>query len=388
MNAALLVARTLIEGDPNDGPQKARLAEARARYCQLMASRMKLGHILSHRLALAAWLSALEGKDDVLRRLSIEHDLESVLFTQNIAAEDMKAEAQILGLVKCYEMLRKQYPDLTADTKQACSYLRQVLPADAEHKRLLRVFAKILEDEMFLVGTRVAAGRILIVDPEEDVMPVLSPPLISDGYDVRVVATVVAAKAILEEFSPHLIMAEMNMPIDTGIDFCRELKTDPNLGSLPFVMLTSSRGSRTETKCLKAGADEVMTRPVDLEMLFLKLGRMLKIPEKEAGLVTNGVGGSLSDMAFVDIVQIITAGGRSVEISLVNSDGIGLVYIQNGEIIHAEDDGLEGAEAFYALMGWKEGTFTSRQRSDFDKHTIHGTVMGLLMEGARRSDEA
>ncbi|MBN2302190.1 MAG: response regulator [Lentisphaerae bacterium] len=387
VNAALLVVRTLIESDAHDGQTKVLEAESRARYAQLLASRLKLGHVTTHRLALAAWLSALEGRDSVLHQLSAEHDLDDVLFPQGQMVEDMRTEARILGIVKCYEMLKKQYPDIITDLEQTLLYLKEILPSDPEHRRLLRIFAKILEDEVFLVGNKTVAGRILIVDPDEAVTPVLSPPLISEGYDVRVVASVDAAKSMLEEFSPHLIMAEMDLPLDTGIDFCREIKSDRNLGKTPFIILTWSQGHRTETKCLKAGADDVFARPIDLEMLFLKVQRYLAAPSDDKRVAATGVSGSLSDVSFTDIIQIITVGSKSLELTLVNGDQVGSVYILDGQIIHAELGDIEGAEAFYRMMHWQKGTFKTQQRSDFDKHSIHGSVMGLLMEGSRRVDE-
>ena len=93
-------------------------------------------------------------------------------------------------------------------------------------------------------------------------------------------------------------------------------------------------------------------------------------------------------MSFTDMVQILCAGGKSVEIVLSNKNGDeSHVFIEDGNITQADSDGLEGEQAFYALMRWNEGTFTTRPCDSFPERAIQASAMGLLMEGARLIDE-
>ena len=56
--------------------------------------------------------------------------------------------------------------------------------------------------------------------------------------------------------------------------------------------------------------------------------------------------------------------------------------------MHAAAGGRTGEAAFYALMRWREGIFTTRQSGDLPEASIHVSAMSLLMEGARQVDEA
>ena len=95
------------------------------------------------------------------------------------------------------------------------------------------------------------------------------------------------------------------------------------------------------------------------------------------------VNGTLEDMSFTDMIQIICAGGKSMEITLTRDELEAKVWIQAGNITHACLQELEGPAAFYALMQWREGKFTTSQCSEFPPQTIDVSAMALLMEGAR-----
>jgi len=100
-----------------------------------------------------------------------------------------------------------------------------------------------------------------------------------------------------------------------------------------------------------------------------------------------GLTGSIEDINFTDMIQIFAAGNKNVEISLNTSSGNGRVYIKEGVVIHAETDTLKGQQAFYEIMRWKKGTFTTRQTTEFPPKTINADTISLLMEGARLADE-
>ena len=91
-------------------------------------------------------------------------------------------------------------------------------------------------------------------------------------------------------------------------------------------------------------------------------------------------------MNFTDMIQILSAGGKSVEIHMTSTGQEGRIYMQGGKIVHATAGDLQGEEAFYAMMSWRDGRFSMTTASQFPEHTITTDCMGLLMEGAKRLD--
>ena len=136
---------------------------------------------------------------------------------------------------------------------------------------------------------------------------------------------------------------------------------------------------------MRVGADDVVVKPVDLELLFIKIQRLLSVPA--ANVDKAGVSGSLSDMSFTDMIQILCAGSKSTEIHLVRGDEEGLVWVKAGDIVHAVVGDAVGEPAFYELMSWDEGEFTTQECTEFPEITIERSAIGLLMEGARLADE-
>ncbi|MEI6808809.1 MAG: DUF4388 domain-containing protein, partial [bacterium] len=130
----------------------------------------------------------------------------------------------------------------------------------------------------------------------------------------------------------------------------------------------------------------VLGRPVDIELVFIKLGKILDatvVKPQQAG----GIVGSLKDIVLSDLVQILCAGGKNTKMEFTSDADKGVLYISNGDIIEAACGDVHGAEAFYKLMTWKTGTFAAVPCDQFPERNIQLSVMSLLMEAARRNDE-
>lgn len=388
VDAALVIVRTLLATSP-DGAERVRLAEPRARHCQLMASRLHLDPVQSHRLALAAWLFRAEGMGEIVQEFARKHELADILFPDHLAESASRIEARILALVTSYEALKQQFPDLSSDSHELKKQLRKVMPEGREFSRLVGLFCNLLESESFLVGRRQATGRILIVDPQEAITPIISPPLTSDGHEVRVAPTAGDACNLIYEWQPDAILVDMDLPIKSGVEFCQEVKAHRSWANVPVLLMASGRSKRNEKAALQAGAEGLLRRPVDLEELFLKLSRLLRTPAQDKpSALGNGVSGALQDIGFADMIQILTVGGRSFTVSLIQGDANGKIWIRNGEIIHAEEGGSGGEAAFYRLMHWETGSFIASPCETFDQQTIHKSAMALLLEGSKTIDRA
>lgn len=135
-------------------------------------------------------------------------------------------------------------------------------------------------------------------------------------------------------------------------------------------------------------------RPVLSRSMREQLARTSRAEPKAEGqtdtpaeAATSGVNGSLEEVGFADIVQILSAGGRKMEIAFTGTQGAGRVCLDATQVVHAELNGEAGEEAFYTLMQWNNGTFRARQVKEHGDTTLSAPLMSLLMEGARRVDE-
>lgn len=97
--------------------------------------------------------------------------------------------------------------------------------------------------------------------------------------------------------------------------------------------------------------------------------------------------GSLKEIPLPDIIQLVSVSGKSGVFLLERGEERGEIYIQDGRIIHAVYNSLQGEEAIYSLAIWAEGDFHFQPGVEADTATITKSNTNLLMEAARRLDE-
>lgn len=231
-----------------------------------------------------------------------------------------------------------------------------------ETKAILEAFLQIIKDEEFLRKVDHPSRRILIVDPGESQESGMALRLGNDGYDIEVLTDAKSAVKTITNSGDDLVISEINLPGTDGLRFCQALRENSSTAHIPFFFLTAEEGERLAAESLEAGADDFLKKPVDLELLSLKIQRILASQSPKES--RKGVSGSLTEMSLTDIIQNLTAGDKDVEIILDNMGEKGRIYIQQGEVTHALAGSIEGEEAFYKLMTWEEGDFQTIPCSD------------------------
>lgn len=98
--------------------------------------------------------------------------------------------------------------------------------------------------------------------------------------------------------------------------------------------------------------------------------------------------GSLESINLADIMQLVSNSRQSGRFILTKDDvSKGYIYMQKGELVHAELGNFQGEDAVFTLIAWGKGEFVFEE-GEFDiKTSITRPVTSLLMEAARRIDE-
>ncbi len=114
-----------------------------------------------------------------------------------------------------------------------------------------------------------APGRILLVDDDPDSQVLIRRSLENRGYEVTDARDAVEALILIGKNSFDLIITDMNMPNLDGFKFMEILKQKGVL--CPVAFLTADTSSEMETRCLAAGAVDYFKKPVDKNVLVLKV---------------------------------------------------------------------------------------------------------------------
>jgi uncharacterized protein DUF4388 len=97
--------------------------------------------------------------------------------------------------------------------------------------------------------------------------------------------------------------------------------------------------------------------------------------------------GSLRDLQLADVIQIVSASGKTGKFMLLREDEQGAVYLKAGRIVHAELGDLIGDEAVHALASWSSGEFYFAPAEETDVVSIQKSNARLLLEAAHQHDE-
>jgi predicted regulator of Ras-like GTPase activity (Roadblock/LC7/MglB family) len=98
--------------------------------------------------------------------------------------------------------------------------------------------------------------------------------------------------------------------------------------------------------------------------------------------------GNLGDMAVADLIQHNCQDPKTARLTIAHNHREAVIFFKEGAVQHAISGDLTGEEAVYQLLNWTEGDFTLEIGPEPPTVSINRSWSGLLLEGARRLDEA
>ena len=109
--------------------------------------------------------------------------------------------------------------------------------------------------------------RILVIEDQELNRKVVRIVLQSKGYTVVEATDAAEALASLEDAIPQLILMDIALPGQSGEDLTRRIKANLAWGDIPIIALTAAAMSGDRERILKAGCDDYLSKPIDINIL-------------------------------------------------------------------------------------------------------------------------
>jgi len=104
-------------------------------------------------------------------------------------------------------------------------------------------------------------------------------------------------------------------------------------------------------------------------------------------IAAGGFEGSVAGLSLTDVIELNANNHFSGCVSVSHDLRAGLIFFRDGEVIHAEHEGIRGEEAFYEIMQWPGGRFSVEPNVATTSRTIERSWKFLLMEAHRLMDE-
>lgn len=119
--------------------------------------------------------------------------------------------------------------------------------------------------------------HVLVIDDDPTIQLILKKVLTDQGYEVSVASNGLEGINQAKTLRPALIICDWLMPLMDGLAVCRTIKNDPDLATVFFILLTSRDAIEDRVYGLDNGADDLLTKPFELNELKARVRAGLRL---------------------------------------------------------------------------------------------------------------
>jgi len=117
----------------------------------------------------------------------------------------------------------------------------------------------------------------LLVEDNDLNITTISSYLSSKGYKIEVAKDGEEGVRLAKSLSPDLILMDIQLPKVDGLEAIRQIRTDQRLTFTPIIAITALAMTADQEKCLNAGANDYLSKPVKLKQLVNKIEHLLNL---------------------------------------------------------------------------------------------------------------
>jgi two-component system alkaline phosphatase synthesis response regulator PhoP len=125
--------------------------------------------------------------------------------------------------------------------------------------------------------------RIILIEDEEDIAALIKLQAEISGYKLHVEVDGINGFRAVEREKPDLVILDIMLPGENGLDVCRKIKAAPDLKNIPIIILSAKGEELDVVLGLELGADDYVSKPFSPKVLFSRIKAILrrgKEPEK------------------------------------------------------------------------------------------------------------
>ncbi|MGY6559452.1 MAG: response regulator transcription factor [Nitritalea sp.] len=187
--------------------------------------------------------------------------------------------------------------------------------------------------------------RILVVDDEPDIVEILTYNLEKEGYDVASAEDGVKAVKTAARFKPDVILLDIMMPLQDGVETCRQLRENPDLKNTFIIFLTARAEEYSEVAAFDVGADDYITKPIKPRALMSRIAALFRRESKKEQELSQI---KIRDLTIDRTSYTIDKSGKTITLPKKEFE---LLYFlaKNPNMVFSRDDLLQniwGADVF------------------------------------------
>ena len=118
--------------------------------------------------------------------------------------------------------------------------------------------------------------KIALVEDDADLFSLLKYTLEREGYSFAGQATGKGAVDLCRRERPDLLILDITLPYCDGLEICRQVRSTPDLASLPVIFLTARASETDRILGLELGANDYLVKPFSLRELLARIKSVLR----------------------------------------------------------------------------------------------------------------
>ena len=123
--------------------------------------------------------------------------------------------------------------------------------------------------------------KILVVDDDKDILELLKYNLEKEGYQIKTASDGIAAVEVADRFIPDVVLLDIMMPGQDGVETCRLLRLNPKLADTHIIFLTARSEEYSEVAAFEVGADDYISKPIKPRALLSRIKALFKKVHKK-----------------------------------------------------------------------------------------------------------
>ncbi|PSL04903.1 response regulator transcription factor [Cecembia rubra] len=187
--------------------------------------------------------------------------------------------------------------------------------------------------------------KVLVVDDEPDIVDLLTYNLKKEGYEVETAEDGIKAVKVASKFLPDVILLDIMMPNQDGVETCRQMREIPELKSTFIIFLTARSEEYSEVAAFDVGADDYITKPIKPRALMSRIAALFRRESKKEQEFSQI---KIKDLIIDRTSYTIDKGGKIITLPKKEFE---LLYFlaKNPNMVFSRDDLLQniwGADVF------------------------------------------
>ncbi|HEV8052503.1 MAG TPA: response regulator transcription factor [Parachlamydiaceae bacterium] len=118
--------------------------------------------------------------------------------------------------------------------------------------------------------------KILLIEDEEDIAAMIKLQAEISGYRVIVEIDGINGLRAVDREKPDLVILDIMLPGQSGLDVCRKIKTNPELKTIPVIIISAKSEELDVILGLELGADDYVSKPFSPKILFSRIRAVLR----------------------------------------------------------------------------------------------------------------